>query len=97
MTEFGFSTEHKKYGRSSFANQVVMSRFRFVYAVFCFTAILIFAVYLRNANDRIFYRLCVQRAEQNRLNDELRRKELRLQSMINPTAVSERMDEQSSE
>ena len=70
-----------------------MSRFRFVYAVFCFTAILIFAVYLRNANDRIFYQLCVQRTEQNLLNDELGRKELRLQSMINPTAVLERLEE----
>lgn len=74
-----------------------MSRFRFVYAVFCFTAILIFAVYLRNANNRIFYQLCVQRVEQKELNDELRRKELRLQGMINPTAVSERLEEESSE
>lgn len=70
-----------------------MSRIRFVYAVFCFTAILIFAVYLRSANNRIFYQLCVQKAGQKRLNDELRRKELRLQGMINPTVVSERLEE----
>ena len=68
----------------------VMSRLYFVFVVFCFTAILIFAVYLRSANDRIFYKLCVCRSEQGRLKQELGTKQLLLEGFINPAAVSQR-------
>jgi len=50
---------------------IMMSLFRFIFAVFCFTAILVFAVYLRSANHRIFYKLCTHRAEQSRLKQQL--------------------------
>ena len=70
-----------------------MSRLYFVFVVFCFTAVLIFAVYLRNANNRIFYELCACRSEQSRLKQELGTKQLLLEGMINPAAVSQRFDE----
>jgi len=63
-------------------------RLRFIFAVFCFSSVLIFAVYLRSANNRIFYRLCTYKAEQNRLKQQLGNKQLQLESLINPAAVS---------
>jgi hypothetical protein len=71
----------------------VMSRFRFVFVVFYFTGILILAVYLRSLNNRIFYELSLETDEQERLNEELGDKQLRLERLINPTAVSERLEE----
>ena len=70
-----------------------MSHFRFVFVVFYFTAVLIFAVYLRSANNRIFYELCTHQAEQSRLIQELGTKQLVLESLINPAAISRRLDE----
>ncbi len=66
-------------------------RFRFFFVVFCLTAVLIFTVYLRSADDRIFYRLCAVAAEQSRLKQELWHKQLQLEGLINPAAVSERL------
>ncbi len=68
-----------------------MSRFRFVFVVFYFTAILIFTVYLRSANNRIFYKLCTINTEQSRLKQQLGNKQLQLESLINPAAVSQRL------
>ena len=69
-----------------------MSRLYFVLVVFCFTAVLIFAVYLRSANNHIFYKLCACRNEQGRLKQELGTKQLLLEGFINPAAVSQRFD-----
>jgi len=66
-------------------------RFYFVFAVFCFTAILLFAAHLRTANDRVFYQICKQKTYHNRLRQQLAGRQLRLESMINPAAVSERL------
>jgi len=71
----------------------VMSQFRFVFAVLCLTAILIFAVYLRDANNRVFYELCKYRADVNQLKQELGAKQLQLESLINPAAISQRLNE----
>jgi len=70
-----------------------MSRFRFVFVVFYFTGILVLAVYLRSLNNRIFYELSLETDEQERLNEELGDKQLRLERLINPNAVSERLEE----
>jgi len=70
-----------------------MSQFRFVLVIFCFTAVLIFAVYLRGANNRIFYELCEYEARQGRLKQELGTKQLMLEGLINPTAISQSLDE----
>jgi len=70
-----------------------MSRFRFVFVIFYLTAVLIFTVYLRGVNNRIFYELCLCKAEQSRLRQELGTKQLQLEILINPAAVSLRFDE----
>ena len=68
------------------------SKFRFLFVVFYLTVVLILAVSLRNTNNRIFYRLCNINAEHNRLKQQLWRKQLELESVINPAAVSEYFD-----
>ena len=68
-----------------------MSRFRFTFVILWFTAVLIFSVYLRGAENRVFYKLCKITAEQNRLKQQLANKQLRLENMINPSAVSEKL------
>jgi hypothetical protein len=70
-----------------------MSRLCFVFVVFCFTGVLVFAVYLRSANNRIFYELCSSRSEQSRLKQELGTKQLLLEGLINPAAISQRFDQ----
>ena len=70
-----------------------MSQFRFVFVVLFFTAVLIFTVYLRSANNRVFYELCKYNVEQNRLKQKLGAKQLLLESLINPAAISQRRDE----
>ena len=68
------------------------SRFCFVFVVFCFTAVLILTIYLRSADNRIFYKLCMHTTEQGRLKQQLWQKQLRLENLINPAAVSHRLD-----
>jgi hypothetical protein len=74
-----------------------MSQFRFVFVVFFFTAALIFAVNLRSAKSRIFYELYACNADISRLKQELGTKQLLLESLINPAAISERVDESDTE
>jgi len=69
-----------------------MSQFRFVLVAFYFTAVLILAVYLRGANNRVLYELCKYNDEQSRLKQELGTKQLRLESLLNPAALSQRLD-----
>jgi hypothetical protein len=66
-------------------------RFHFVFVVFWVTAILVLTVHLRNVNNRIFYEICTRRAEQGRLKQHLWQKQLQLENMINPVAVSRRL------
>jgi len=68
-------------------------RFRFCFVVFYFTAVLILTVCLRSADNRIFYKLCTVNAKQGQLKQQLWRKQLQLESLINPAAVSERLGE----
>jgi hypothetical protein len=67
------------------------SWFYFVFVVFCFTAVLILTIYLRNADNRAFYKLYTYTVEQNRLKQQLWQKQLRLEYLINPAAVSHRL------
>jgi len=69
----------------------VGTQVRFVFIVFYLTAVLIFTVHLRSTNNRIFYELCKQKAQQNRLKQALWRKQLQLESLINPAAISQRL------
>jgi hypothetical protein len=68
------------------------SRICFIFAVFCFTAVAIFTVNLRGTNNRIFYEICAVNAKRARLKQQLGNKQLRLESLINPAAVSKKLD-----
>ena len=72
----------------------MISRFRFAFIVFEITAIVIFTVYLRMAENRAFYKLCKIKTQQNRLKQQLTNKHLKLESLINPAALSQRLDSQ---
>jgi len=66
--------------------------FHLVFVVFFFTAVMLFAAYLRNANDRTFYKICAARVSQSRLKQQLAGKQLRLENLISPANVSQRID-----
>lgn len=68
------------------------SRFCFIYVVCCFVFVLVLAVYLQQANHRVFYALCVRQNQRRQLERQLWHKQLQLESLINPAAVSERLD-----
>jgi len=68
-------------------------RFRFVFVVFYLTAVLVLTVCVRSAGNRIFYKLCTTEARQERLKQQLWQKQLELESLINPAAISERLGE----
>jgi len=67
------------------------SRLRFSLVVFFLAATLIVAVFLEGANRRVFYTLRRYKIEQSRLQQELWQKQLQLESLTNPAAVSERL------
>lgn len=67
------------------------SRTYFVFIVFCLSALLILTIYLRNAENRIFYELVTINIEQDRLKQQLWQKQLQLESLINPAAITERI------
>ena len=64
-------------------------KLRFIFVVFFFTAVSIFTVYIRCANNKIFYRLYSTVAEQNQLKQQLWQKQLELENKINPAVISE--------
>jgi hypothetical protein len=68
------------------------ARFYFIFVVFYFTAVLIFAVSLRSSDNHTFYKIYTISAEQNRLKQELWQKQLRLENLINPAAISKRLE-----
>jgi len=70
-----------------------MSRARFIFIVFYLTAVFIATVALRNASSRVFYRFRTTVITQNRLKQQLWQKQLELESLINPEAVSERIEQ----
>jgi Tfp pilus assembly protein PilO len=70
-------------------------RLRLVLVVLFFVATLVTAVYLQGVNHRTFYTLALYRMEQNRLRQELWQKQLRVESLINPAAIADRLDEES--
>ena len=64
---------------------------RLVFVVFCFAAVLIVTIRLRTAHNRIFYELCKLNTEQSRLKQQLWQKQLKLESLISPSAVSRQL------
>ncbi|MGA2678791.1 MAG: hypothetical protein ABSF37_05745 [Sedimentisphaerales bacterium] len=68
--------------------------FRLVFVALYCTSVMLFAASLRNANDRIFYKICAARVSQSRLKQQLAGKQLRLENLINPTSVSQQVSQQ---
>jgi hypothetical protein len=64
---------------------------RLVFVVLYCTTVMLLAASLRNANDRVFYKICAARVSQDRLKQQLAAKQLRLESMINPASVSQQV------
>ena len=64
------------------------SQFRFVFVILCFTALLTLTVYLRTEESRIIYRLCAVKAQQNRQRQQLWQKQIMVENLTNPAAVS---------
>lgn len=75
-----------------FAGWAMRPGFRFVFVIFYFTAVLISIVYLRSASDRNFYKLCMLQVEEGRLKRQLTSKQLQLESLISPAAISRRLN-----
>ena len=62
--------------------------FCFLVAIFYFAAVLVATVYLRASNDRIAYKLCRYKVEQNWLKQKLWQKQLEVEKLLNPASVS---------
>ena len=71
-----------------------ISRSRLIFIVFYLTAVLIATVHLRIASSRVFYKFRAAFVVQNRLKQQLWQKQLQLENLINPGAVSERTKDQ---
>lgn len=67
--------------------------FRCVVVVFGLASILIFAVYLHSANNRIFYKLSTYQSELNQFKQQLWQKQLRVESLLNPASISQRIED----
>ncbi len=67
------------------------SRFCFAFVIIYFTALLILAVYLRSSANRTFYKIYKIDIELSRLIQKLTQKQLELEGLTNPAAVSERL------
>jgi hypothetical protein len=70
----------------------MISRACFVFIAFCFIAASVFTIYLRGANNMICYKISAIEIEQNRLQQQLWQKQLELETLINPAAISQRLN-----
>jgi hypothetical protein len=69
-----------------------MTQFRFTYVIIVLTAILVYTVHVRTMSSRVFHKLETATIKQARLNQTLRQKQLAIESLINPAAISERLE-----
>jgi hypothetical protein len=72
---------------------IMLSQFRFIFVIIALTAVLVFAVHVRITSSRVFYKFQLAHTKQNTLNAELKQKQLQLESLINPAAVSKRLED----
>ncbi len=70
-----------------------MAGFRYIFAIFTIAVVLILTVHLRNRCDRICHLINSAEAQQGRLKQQLWRKQLQLESYMNPAAVRQQMTE----
>jgi len=69
------------------------SAIRYICVIICITAMLIVAVYLRSVEDCTVYNICNIESERKRLTEQLWQKQLRLETLINPAAISEKIQQ----
>ena len=74
-----------------------MSRSRLVFIVFYMTAILIATVHLRTVSSRLFYRFRTTVVVRDRIKQQLWQKQLQIESLINPSAISEYIEQDESQ
>ena len=68
-------------------------RLRFILVTFFIVAALVFAVYIRDANNRLFYKIRSSYVKQSRLKQQLWQKQLQLENLLNPAKISEAANE----
>ena len=68
------------------------SAIRYIFATICIAAMLIVAVYLRSVEDSTVYQICNIQSERRRLTEQLWQKQLRLEMLINPAAITEKIE-----
>ncbi len=69
-----------------------MRRVYFLIIIFTLTALLLLTVYIRSANNRLFFQYYQSRGEQSRLKQQLGNKQLQVEGIINPASVWKSMD-----
>ncbi|OHB59004.1 MAG: hypothetical protein A2Y12_19735 [Planctomycetes bacterium GWF2_42_9] len=72
-------------------------QFRFTYVVIALTAVLVFTVHIRTTSSRVFYKLGAANIKQTRFNQTLRQKQLDMERLISPAAISEKLRKNSSQ
>ncbi len=71
-----------------------MSRSRLIFVVFYFTVVLIGAVHMRVSASRVFYRWRRAQVTQDNLKLQLGGKQLKLERLLNPSVISERIEKE---
>ena len=71
-----------------------MSRSRLIFVVFLLTIVLIGAVHLRISARRVFYRWRIAQVARNNLKLQLGDKQLKLEHLLNPSVISERIEKE---
>jgi len=65
---------------------------RFIFAVSCVTAFLVFTVYIRTENPRMFYECRRSKVQKDRIEQEIRMMKIEIESFKNPTQVRDVLD-----
>jgi hypothetical protein len=66
---------------------------RFIFAASCITAFLIFTVYIRTENPRIFYQCRHSKVQKDRIEQDLRMIKIEIESFKNPVDIKDVIEE----
>ncbi|MFI4912701.1 MAG: hypothetical protein ACIAQZ_13635 [Sedimentisphaeraceae bacterium JB056] len=78
----------------------MMLLIRFIFAAACVTTFLIFTVYIRTENPRIFYQCRHSKVQKDRIEQDLRLMKIEIESFKNPVDIKdviEKADESTTE
>lgn len=71
----------------------MMQLIRFIFATTCVTAFLIFTVYIRTENPRIFYQCRHSKVQKDRISQELRMMKVEIESFKNPVEMKDMIEQ----